>query len=476
MKQKNFLLINVDHWSAKLLGCCGNTNLMTPTLDALIRDGILFENHYSTCPVCIPARRSLMTGTFPSTHGDRVYSDKMLMPDVTTLAQAFRNNGYQAYAVGKLHVYPQRDRIGFDDVISIEEGRYEFGCTDDYEAYLAEEGVAGMEFMHGMGSNTYYTRPWHLAEKYHPTNYVTREMCKMIKRKDPTRPAFFYCSYIAPHPPLLPLQEYLDMYSEEECDEAVTGDWVDDEEIFKYFQSPAANYSEKERKRARRAFYAICTHVDNQIRLLIGTLKECGLINDTIIGFTSDHGDSLFDHKMVAKRNFYEGSTHVPFFLSGKPLAQYRGQSVKDITCHEDIMPTLLSLAGIEIPKTVEGIDIFSEKRDMLYGEISEGVMATRMVRYKNLKLIYYPYGNVFQLFDLEKDKDELQNVYNQSEYKESVEQMKAFLLSHLYGDDLSWISGDEFIGHKIEPYKSSANYTLNNQRGYHNPPPQGIK
>ena len=108
-----------------------------------------------------------MTGEYPKTHGDRVYSDHMAMPDTTTLAQAFRNDGYQAYAVGKLHVYPQRDRIGFDDVVLMEEGRYEFGAVDDYQIWLGENGMAGEEFLHSMGNNSYLTRPWHLSETAH---------------------------------------------------------------------------------------------------------------------------------------------------------------------------------------------------------------------------------------------------------------------------------------------------------------------
>ena len=161
MNKRNVLLISVDHWFADLLGCAGHPVVMTPTLDQLAADGIRFTRCFSTCPVCIPARRSLMTGMFPSSHGDRVYSDRMPMPDVTTLAQAFRNAGYQAYAVGKLHVYPQRSRIGFDDVVLMEEGRYEFGCVDDYQVWLGEQGYAGQEFLHGMGNNSYLTRPWH---------------------------------------------------------------------------------------------------------------------------------------------------------------------------------------------------------------------------------------------------------------------------------------------------------------------------
>ncbi len=168
-KRKNVLLINTDQWPRYLMGCAGHKNIMTPTLDQMARQGILFTDMYSTCPVCIPARRSLMTGTFPATHGDRVYSDRMEMPDVTTLAQAFRSEGYQAYAVGKLHVYPQRDRIGFDDVVLMEEGRYEFGNVDDYQVWLGENGYAGEEFLHCMGNNSYLTRPWHL-----PISFLSR--------------------------------------------------------------------------------------------------------------------------------------------------------------------------------------------------------------------------------------------------------------------------------------------------------------
>ena len=92
-KQKNVLMICVDQWPGRLLHCAGHPAVMTPTLDQLAADGIRFARCYSTCPVCIPARRSLMTGLSPASHGDRVYSDRMPMPDVPTLAQTFRNAG-----------------------------------------------------------------------------------------------------------------------------------------------------------------------------------------------------------------------------------------------------------------------------------------------------------------------------------------------------------------------------------------------
>ena len=149
------LLISTDHWPADLMGGAGHTAIRTPTLDSLAGAGVRYTNAYAECPVCIPARRTLMTGTTPRTHGDRNFLVQEPMPPFPTLAQTFRDAGYQAYAVGKLHVFPQRDRIGFDDVILAEEGRPILGAIDDYEIWLGEQGHPGRSFAHGMSNNEY---------------------------------------------------------------------------------------------------------------------------------------------------------------------------------------------------------------------------------------------------------------------------------------------------------------------------------
>lgn len=474
-ERKNVLMICTDHWSGSLLGCAGRKDIMTPTLDYLAENGIRFENCYSECPVCIPARRTMMTGLSPRSHKDRVYSDRMEMPKVPTLAQVFRRNGYQTMAVGKLHVYPQRDRIGFEDVILAEEGRYELGAVDDYQIWLGEHGYLGQEFMHGMGNNTYYTRPWHLDEKAHPTNWVTMEMMHQIKRKDPTRPFFYFCSYQFPHPPLVPLQVYLDMYDEEELEPPTGQDWLDDSPIFQSMCQQAGIYTEKERKRARRAFFAQCTHIDYQIRLLIGTLRESNLLDDTILVFLSDHGDMLFDHNMVAKRCFYEEAACIPLIFSGKPLEAYRGTVEKKLAGLRDVMPTLLDLCRLPIPESVEGIPLFSEKEHpYLYGEVGEGQKATRMIRQDMYKLIYYPWGNVFQLFDLEKDRAESHDCSKEEAYQEVLERMKRLLVENLYGIDRAWVEDGRLKGWEAGVCETKADYGLYNQRGYHWPTPQG--
>src|SRR5690606_38309884 len=140
----------VDQWPASITD---DALALTPTLDQLARDGTRFSRAYTSCPLCVPARRSLMTGLSPRSHGDRLLQETLPMPDRPTVVQTFRDAGYQAYAVGKLHVYPQRDRLGFDDALIAEEGRRQFGVVDDYEAFLERSGHAGEQFLHGLGNN-----------------------------------------------------------------------------------------------------------------------------------------------------------------------------------------------------------------------------------------------------------------------------------------------------------------------------------
>ncbi len=475
MDRKNVLFICVDEWPGYLFGHSGRHDIMTPTIDFLAREGICMENSYSECPVCIPARRSLMTGLSPRHHGDRVYSDRLVMPDVPTLASVFRDAGYQTAAVGKLHVYPQRDRIGFEEAMITEEARYEFGVTDDYQIWLGEHGYTGEQFMHGMGNNTYYTRPWHLPECAHETSWVTRMMMKEMMRHDPTRPGFFFVSYQYPHPPLVPLSTFLDKYRDVEPDPCYQDDW-EEHWIIREMRKMASSYTEHEVREARKAFMAQCTHIDYSIRMLIGTLRELSMLDDTIIVFMSDHGDMLFDHGMVAKRLFYEGSSFVPMIFSGTPMQEYRNRGFEKKLCSiADVMPTLLDLCGIDDVPEMDGMPIFRDGgRDFIYGEVGEGVKATRMIRSGKYKLIYYPCGNVFQLFDMENDRGEAHDLSSDPSLLPVLEELKGELARNLYGSDLSWISDGRFKGFAPPERSSSPDFGLYNQRGYHWPPPTG--
>lgn len=478
-KRPKVLLISTDHWQSALFGGAGHPTVITPTLDQLARSGVRFTNAYAESPVCIPARRTLMTGVPPRTHGDRVFKEQMPMPDLPTMAQTFRNAGYQAYAVGKLHVSPQRDRIGFDDVILDEEGRVQYGVMDDYELFLGDQGYAGQQFDHGMSNNEYSTRPWHLPEHTHATNWATQQMVRFIKRRDPSRPAFWFLSYRHPHPPLVPLQTYLDMYQDADIDQPYHGDWATDVDALPFAlqanHAAGTGLTERQIVAARRAFYALCTHIDHQLRVVIGVLREEALLDNTIICFTTDHGDMLGNHGLWAKRLFYEYAANIPMILVGTAGDTRTGHHRIDdrLVGWQDVMPTLLDLAGIPIPDTVEGMSMVGpQRREWFYGEIGEDATATRMIHAGRYKLIYYPVGNHRQLFDLQEDPRELTDLATTPEHAAILAQLTGLLISQLYGGDEAWVHDGVLVGLPARTFTPGPNTGLSSQRGAHWPPP----
>ncbi|MDE0346011.1 MAG: sulfatase-like hydrolase/transferase, partial [Boseongicola sp.] len=233
--------------------------------------------------------------------------------------------------------------------------------------------------------------------------------------------------------------------------------------------------SEREIRWARRAFYALCTQIDQQIGAIIGTIREEGILDETIIMFTSDHGDMLGNHGMWAKQTFYEGSSNVPMILMGKcgddclPFG-----SVDDrVTGLQDIMPTLLGLAGIEPPSHVDGRSMVSDApRDYIYGEFGEESHSSRMVRDMRHKLIWYPCGNRVQLFDLENDPREMTDLGSDPDHAGTVQRLIGLLRSETYGSDEKWWDGNTPKGEPGRTFRPGPNRGLNLTRGNQWPVP----
>ncbi len=473
MDKKNVLLITVDQWSGNYLGSAGSEEILTPSLDELARYGIRYSNAVSTTPVCIPARRELMLGVGSKTHGDRCFNENLTMPEsIPSMAQVFRDNGYQAYCVGKLHVYPQRDRIGFDDVLLHEEGRHKAGMSqDDYERYLGKSGYAGLEMAHGMCNNNYFYRPFHLPEEYNVTNWAVRNMCEYIIRRDTTKPAFWYLSFAAPHPPLVPPKDYLDLYNNLEFEEPRCGDWTNRPEdelpyAYNYYRKLYNMEKKHDSDMAKKAYYAACTYIDHQMRLVIGTLREQGILDDTVILFTSDHGEMLGSNHLHGKFLMYENSVKIPFILSPTADSPMECSRVDDrIVELRDVMPTLLTLAGLDVPEYVEGRSLTENwNREYSYGELWEDDRATRMIRTKEWKLIYYCTGNMFQLFNIKEDPDELNDLANKEEYKDMKEKLTRQLIDELYGKDLELVQNGELVGLPPKTYDFNASIADGNK------------
>jgi arylsulfatase len=469
LDRPHVLLITTDHWPAQLLGAAGHACIQTPTLDELARSGRRYSCAYSEAPLCVPARRALMTGRAP-----RVHAKAEAVP---LLADLFSQNGYQTYAVGKLHATPQRSRLGFDDVQLCEEGRVQWGVVDDYEAYLTARGRAGAQFFHGMGNNEYVSRPWHLPEEMHATNWLTREMVRAIQRRDPTRPGLWYLSYTHPHPPLVPLEHYLNMYRELPVATPSVGQWAEDPAAvplaLRARREAGERFTDYAARAARRAFYALCTHIDHQLRIVLGTLREQGILDNTVILFTSDHGDMLGKHGLWAKTLYYEESACVPMLLVGAGADSRVGHGIVDdrLVGWQDVMPTLLELAEIAAPASAQGLSMVGdEQRDFLYGEVGSGQRATRMVRDKRYKLIYYAAGNGVQLFDLLEDPDELVDLAADPERSAERCALEQLLIKQLADEDEDWVVDGELVGLPAEKWQPQSNKGLTGQRGGHWP------
>ena len=423
-----------------------------------------------------------MTGCTPSQHGDRTFQPRLPMPcHLPTLAQCFRDAGYQAYGVGKTHTYPQRDRIGFDDIQLDDEGRAHYGVTDDYEIFLGDQGYLGQQFGHGISTNAYQTTAWHLPERVHATNWATQTMARYIRRRDPKRPALWYLGYRHPHPPLVPPQRYLDHYAEIEIDMPFIGKWANDELPFNLQGVQARSvYSEREIIWARRAFYALCTQIDQQIGSLIATIREEGILDETIIMFTSDHGDMLGNHNLWAKQTFFEGSANIPMILVGEAGCDKVGFDRTDdrLTGLQDVMPTLLELAGIESPGHLDGSSMLgNDRRESIFGEFGEDAHSSRMVRDRHYKLIWYPCGNHTQLFDLENDPNEMHDLGQCAHLSGVRDRLQAVLESELYGSDEKWIVDCKLVGEPGRKFIPGPNRGLSHARGHQWPvPPVNIK
>jgi arylsulfatase len=471
----NVLMVSTDHWPGNLLGCAGHPTVLTPTLDTLGLNGCYFPNAYTPVPACMPARRSIHTGMSAYAHG--MYRNEMrrLPKGVTPIAQNFRDHGYQAVGVGKMEVFPPRSRAGFDETILDFEGRgFVHGDLDDYELFLADEGHPGQRYSSGMCNNDYLYRPWHLDEYLHATNWTAETMCRQIARRDPDKPGFWYLSFSHPHPPLNPLRDYLDLYRDLEPPAPVRGSWSLDENRsakIAAFQRFFIAQDDAHTQRIRRAFYALCTHIDHQLRRVIGTLREHGLLQNTYIMFFSDHGDMLGDHGLWAKHNCFEGETRIPMLLSGPGVTP--GTVDNRLVSLEDVYPTLAELAGIATPGHVDGLSMVGDtQRQTICSVARTDPGACRMIRDARHKLIYFPAGNQRLLFDLQDDPQECHDLAHDAAHSDTLDRLTAAMVeSFQLDEERAWLKDGQLIGAEFTASPSGAQRQYHLQRGMHHPP-----
>lgn len=456
-KRKNIVLLMTDQLRGDCMGCAGHPDVRTPYLDTLASKGVRFENAYSACPSCVPARAALHTGLTQESHRRVGYADGIRWEYPHTMAGELTKAGYYTQCVGKMHVDPLRNYLGFchvelhdgylhyyrDPEIPYRENQKQ---ADDYFHWLKQEkGIDCDVTDTGLECNSWVARPWIYEEKYHPTNWVTDRSIDFLRRRDPDMPFFLFASYLRPHPPFDAPQCYFDMYRNKELTPPVVGDWCDEEALRargRIFDSDTGPLDPELVREMQIGYYACITHLDHQIGRLIQALVENKLYDDTIILFVSDHGELLGDHHLFRKSRAYQGSSRVPFLVSGGGFRPEKPGSVKtDVVELRDVMPTVLEAAGIQIPDSVEGISLWNtalkesgtpEVRKYLHGEHTLGEASSHWIITKDEKYIWYSQTGEEQYFRIAEDPDELHNLIGSEKAKERVEALRGLLIQEL--------------------------------------------
>ncbi len=271
------------------------------------------------------------------------------------------------------------------------------------------------------------------------------------------------------HPPFDPPQELYQQYLDSEIPEPVIGEWADIEDDNSGYMpvTRKGKVPENRLRRARAAYYALIAHLDFEIGKFINIMQEFGVLNNTIILFTSDHGEMLGDHHRFAKSLPYEGSSAVPFIIhdSGNHLKLKRGSRVEQTVELRDIMPTLLDAAGVESPDTVDGKSVLplaqgkkTEWREYIHGEHSYGAISNHYVTNGKEKYIWFSQTGEEQYFDLENDPHELTDRSKDEGYEERVSALRLRLIHELKGREEGYSDGQCLVvGKKTkslsEPY-----------------------
>ncbi len=325
-KKPNVIFVFADQWRQQATGYAGDLNVKTPNLDALAVESVNFTHAISGCPVCSPYRASFLTGQRPMTHGVFV-NDVCLQSHSVSVAQSFLSAGYDTAYIGKWHVdghgrssnIPPGRRMGFEYWKVLE-------CTHDYN------------------HSAYYTHD--SEEKSYWKGYdavaQTQDAVDYIRNHDDKTPFLMVLSWGAPHDPYNTAPpEYRHLYHPDRIQLRPNVP-----------ESLAADARE-----CLAGYYAHCSALDNCVGLLLASLHECGIGDETVFVFSSDHGDMLGSHGERDKQRPWDESIRVPFLLRYSGLPGWKPRETDALIDAPDIMPTLLGLCGIPIPETCEGFD-----------------------------------------------------------------------------------------------------------------------
>lgn len=461
----NVLLITGDQVRADVLASTDDGRnpqslsraIATPCLDGLAAEGVAFRNCYSPNPVCVPARAALTTGRYPHRCTGRKRNTGSISADLPTLAGHFRANGYGTYAIGKLHYLPYRapgeERVlhGFEYAELHEEGRIinkfdpqgKMQGLEDYHDFLAEAGWAGYERSHAIGNNDMRAGSVPFPAEFHEEAWVASRTIAALERhqiESSATPFFLWASFSKPHPPYDPPAPYDRMYDPRTFPAPLgAGDEPllegrDPELLRRRVRFGWDQLSASAVQTARAHYAGLMTFQDAMIGRILAFLTECGQLENTIVVYTSDHGDLLGDFGRFFKTCMFDASAKVPLVFRAPKGFGYAG-SRDQLVGLQDIFPTLAELTATECPSGLDGGSLGSilkegsiAGRDLIVSQFGEDPAQKYMLRTSRWKYVYHQEGATEELYDVASPAYELCNCAALPDHSRVLSEMRAML------------------------------------------------
>ncbi|MFW6270789.1 MAG: sulfatase [Bacillota bacterium] len=476
-KKPNILLITSDqqHWNT--LGAF-NEEIETPNLDRLIEEGTTFKRAYCPNPTCTPTRASMITGKYPSQHGAYSLGTK-LSEEEHTVGEDFQKNGYRTSLIGKAHFQPldsteefesleayptlqnldfwkdfDEDFYGFEKVELARNHVDEAHVGQHYALWMEEKGFDNWKdcFRKPTGNSEPQHGTWNIPEEYHYDTWIAERTNKVLEEYVENEENFFHwASFFDPHPPYLVPEPWDEMYDPDDITlpTKVEGEHENNPPHFQKTQEEDPGFSEyignnegehalhgfhshlhdpEAMKKNIAVYYGMVSLMDKYIGKILDKLEELGIADNTVVVFTTDHGHLYGQHGLIAKGAFhYEDLLKVPFLVRypGQIPAGKVNESMQSLV---DLAPTLLNLCDIEVPRTMTGKDQsqawLGKKEEVRDHIICENRHEPDTVHVKTdvdkrYKMTVYYNQEYGELFDLKKDPDEVNNLWDNPEYQE---------------------------------------------------------
>lgn len=425
LKKANILLITTDQQRYDTIARLGNDSIFTPHLDWLVSQGTSFDQCYSDCPICMPSRATIMTGR-PAWQSGLTKNSTAVRPmeEFPTIPGILTHEAYQTKAVGKMHFYPERKNYGFESMEILQ----------DYYREKRRQGKV-KPMAHGVGQCESVPVFSTVPEEESLTSWTVERSVNFLETRDESRPFFLWTSFSKPHPPYDCDPKYWNLYEGMKFPKEVHGEWSKTADVVPdsllastYAVGGAHKYTKEKWQSVKRAYYSCITQIDYNLGTLFARMRELGLMENTYIIFTSDHGEMLGDHYLSSKSVFLEGSARLPFIIK-RPSKEWQGKEseLKNRRCDSlctlaDLLPTVLAMADIKdsnIQRDLPGRNLLevndperdanlSEQKSTLIEGFCEDHIAIIGTRYKYLFEIK---GGGELFFDRSADPSECKNI-----------------------------------------------------------------